>query len=164
MGRGQRRKGAAGEREVAEIFTRHGFELAKRSGDAGQRDGDIDHVGIFYVEVRRRETLAIPAWLREVAAKCPPDMVGVLVFRRSRMAWQACLTLGQFLALLGDARLHVLVRSRAALNLPGWLREATIDCPNGQMAAVVFRGAEMPWHVCLSLEDLLAVSAARAAT
>jgi len=163
VGRAQRRKGAAAEREVAEVFARHGFDLAKRSGDAGQRDGDLDHVGIFYVEVRRRETLAVPAWLREVASKCPPDMVGLLVFRRSRMAWQACLPLGQFLALLGDVHLRALVRSRAALDLPSWLREAAIDRSSGELPAVVFRGASVPWHACLSLEDLLAASVTGAA-
>jgi len=100
MGRSQRRKGADAEREVARIFGAHGFSKAKRSGDAGQLDGDLDHVDGFYVEVRRRETLAVPTWLREVREACPDHLIGLLVFRRSRMDWHVCLPLKQFLGLL----------------------------------------------------------------
>ena len=100
MGRAQRRKGGVGEREVAAIFREHGWPEAKRSGDAGQLDGDLDHTDPFYVEVRRRERLDIPAWLREIAEECPADKRPLLVFRRSREGWHACLPLHDFLGLI----------------------------------------------------------------
>jgi hypothetical protein len=158
MGRAERRKGATGEREVAGIFGRFGFDLAKRSGDAGQRDGDLDHVGNFYVEVRRRETLEILAWLREVAGECPPGLIGLLVFRRSRMPWHVSLPLGPFLALVGDVDLCATVRSRKTFQV-AWLREA--EPRPAQLAVLVFRRPGMPWHVCLRLEELLGVLRSR---
>jgi len=97
MGRAERNKGKAAEREVAHIFAAHGWGDAKRSGDAGQPDGDLDHVEPFYAEVRRREQLALPAWIKEVEAECPKDLTPIIVFRRSRMAWQVCIALDSFL-------------------------------------------------------------------
>lgn len=102
MGKAERRKGAAAEREVAAIFREHGWPEAKRSGDAGQADGDLDHTGPFYVEVRRRETLAIPAWLREIEDECPPGKRRLLVFRRSAEPWHVALPLTDFLELLNE--------------------------------------------------------------
>jgi len=161
MGRAERRKGANGEREVAGIFGRFGFELAKRSGDAGQRDGDLDHVGSFYVEVRRREALEIPAWLREIEAECPAGLIGLLVFRRSRMPWHVCLPLGPFLTLVGDVDLCAVVRFRDQFRV-AWLREiATLTRSPNQLPALIFRRSGMPWHVCLPLEELLGALRAR---
>lgn len=97
MGMSERRKGKAGEREVAKLFEAGGFSGAKRSGDAGQPDGDLDHVGPFYVEVRRRERLALPAWIKEVEAESPAHLTPIIAFRQSNMAWQVALRLEAFI-------------------------------------------------------------------
>jgi hypothetical protein len=98
----KRTKGHNAEREVAKIFVAHGWDGAKRSGEAGQLDGDLDHTEPFYCEVRRRETLALPAWIAEVEGECPPHLIPLLIYRRSRMPWQANLPLVKLLQLINE--------------------------------------------------------------
>lgn len=99
-GRGARRKGAAGERELAAMLTDElGFEVKRKLGQA--RDGGYDlQVGRFAIEVKRQERLQIEDWCRQVEAAVtvaadidsdgnlrPP--VPVVVFRRSGQPWRA---------------------------------------------------------------------------
>lgn len=99
-GRGARRKGAAGERELAALLTDElGFEVKRKLGQA--RDGGYDlQVGRFAIEVKRQERLQIEDWCRQVEAAVtvaadidsegnlrPP--VPVVVFRRSGQPWRA---------------------------------------------------------------------------
>ena len=100
MGRSERRKGKVGELEVAKLFVANGWPQTKRSGDSGQLDGDLDHTHPFYTEVRRREQLALPAWIAEVEGECPPGLIPLIAYRRSHMAWQANLPLDALLNLV----------------------------------------------------------------
>jgi hypothetical protein len=102
MGAKSRRKGQRGEREVAAIFTGAGIPM-RRSGAEGQLEGDLANDANLYVEVRYRETLSIPAWLREVEQK-KGDRLGALVFRRSREPWHVAITLSDYIALLTHSR------------------------------------------------------------
>jgi hypothetical protein len=98
--RGSRRKGQAAEREVAAIFTDAGIPM-RRSGAEGQLEGDLANDRNLYVEVRRRETLSIPAWIREVEQK-KGDRQGALVFRRSKEPWHVAIPLEDFIDLLDN--------------------------------------------------------------
>lgn len=103
-GRGKRRKGAVGERELAGILSEQlGFEVKRKLGQA--RDGGYDiEIGRFCIEVKRQERLAIEDWCRQVEAAVtsasridsegdfePP--VPVVVFRRSGQPWRAVVPL-----------------------------------------------------------------------
>jgi hypothetical protein len=100
VGVSERNKGKVGEREVAALLAEgwpEQFGAAKRSGDAGQADGDLDHVDPFFVQVKRRENLALPQWIKEVEAECPDYLTPLIVYRRSRMEWRADLQLAAFI-------------------------------------------------------------------
>jgi hypothetical protein len=97
-----RRKGQVAEREVAAIFTDAGIPM-RRSGIEGQLEGDLANDRNLYVEVRRRETLSIPAWLREVEEK-KGDRHGALVFRRSKEPWHVAIPLEDYIDLLKRSR------------------------------------------------------------
>jgi hypothetical protein len=98
MSRSEREKGKRGEREVARLLTLHGFE-ARRDG---RLDDDLIHnIPNIHIEVKRRETLAIPKWWRETCGACPPDCKPVLAFRSSRSPWLAVVELDVLADLLG---------------------------------------------------------------
>ena len=98
-GRSSRQKGYRGEAEVIDLLRGAGHEVDRRgSGDAGD-DIRFRAFPDWYVEVRRRETLAIPAWCREIEAKAE-GKTALLIFRRSREPWRVCLLLNEFLRLM----------------------------------------------------------------
>lgn len=95
-GRGSRQKGARGEREFRDLLCASGFE-ARRDG---RLDDDLVHnVEGFHFEVKRRETLAIPAWMRQ-ARKDANGRIPVVAFRRNGEPWQVVIDAEAFLNLL----------------------------------------------------------------
>lgn len=101
-GRTSRTKGKTGELEVVKRFKEWGWRQAARTQrGAPQTDGDISGVPDF-VEVRRRETLAVPAWLAEVREHAG-DRPWALIFRRSNEPWTVAVDLDHYLDLLGRA-------------------------------------------------------------
>jgi len=107
-GRGKRRKGAVGERELAGILSEQlGFEVKRKLGQA--RDGGYDiEIGRFCIEVKRQERLAIEDWCKQVEAAVTTQIttvsridsegdfeppVPVVVFRRSGQPWRAVVPL-----------------------------------------------------------------------
>jgi Holliday junction resolvase len=97
-----RNKGAAGEREFCALLSDHLGEVVKRKlGQA--RDSGVDvHVGKFRFEVKRRETLSLPAWCRQAEAACVDDAnaVPVVAYRTNGQAWRVVLLLEDFLPLM----------------------------------------------------------------
>lgn len=98
-GRTSRTKGASSERELAAAIREHGFNC-NRMGRNGRTAEDLDHdvPGVWF-EAKRRETLAIPAWLRQAEADAPADRVPVVAFRQSRQPWRVVLPLEELLRL-----------------------------------------------------------------
>ncbi len=105
MSRSQRVKGKEGELEVAGLAREHGHPDAGRNGDARQVDGDLTGISGAYVEARRRESLRIPAWAREVEAEAEAlgtEDIPVVAFRRSREPWRAVVPLDRLFDLLAE--------------------------------------------------------------
>jgi len=88
MGASQRRKGAAAERELAKILADELGERVCRNLEQ-VRSGGCDLLGLapFAIEVKRCETLALPAWWRQ-ACEQSQGAVPVLAYRRSRQPWR----------------------------------------------------------------------------
>lgn len=104
MSRAERNKGAAGEREVAEVFRAYGFDCDRVPNSGGLKiKGDLYGTVPAHVEVKRQE-LARP-WLwweqatREAAEGVPP----IVAFRRSRSPWLAIVSLDFLAGVLADA-------------------------------------------------------------
>jgi len=51
------------------------------------------------MEAKRRETLAIPQWLRQAETDARPGLVPVVAFRQSRQPWRVVVPLEEFLRL-----------------------------------------------------------------
>jgi hypothetical protein len=86
---------------VVSIFRAAGYSAERRGVGYKGDDMRISELPDYYMEVRRRETLAIPAWCREICEKAAGKKP-VLVFRRSRERWFACLPLDDFIELLDN--------------------------------------------------------------
>lgn len=88
-----RNKGANAEREVRDIIREAGFE-AHRDGQIYGDDGpneDIAHnIPGVHIEVKRRETLSLPAWCRQ-AEEDARGRVPWVVYRQSHQPWRVVL-------------------------------------------------------------------------
>jgi hypothetical protein len=105
VSRTERAKGARGELEIAHILRAAGWPNAKRTSDgrAQTQRGDIaDGPAGVHLEVRRRETLALWAWLAQAEREAREGDVPVVVFRRSHSRWYAAVPLDDLLDLLAD--------------------------------------------------------------
>ena len=100
MAKASREKGKRGEREFAEILTRHGFEAYRD----GRLDDDVAHnVGGYHFEVKRRETLALPQWTRQ-AEQDAGAREAVVAYRRSREPWRCSIDADRLVRLLAIER------------------------------------------------------------
>ena len=96
MGRPSRQKGARGERDFRDLLRRHGFTCER---DGSERGDLIHNVPGTHIEVKRRETLAIPTWIRQADADAPLGTVAVVAFRANRQPWRVVLAADEFLRL-----------------------------------------------------------------
>lgn len=109
-GRGAKAKGAAAERELADILTEKGIP-SKRTpmSGAGNLPGDInmhDPMELrhpfwreFHLEAKRQETIKIHEWTKQAEDDAREGMVPLLAYRRNRDKWRIVLSLDDFLDL-----------------------------------------------------------------
>ena len=98
----QRRKGAAGERELAaELSAQLGIEIKRVLGQA--RDGGFDiRVGPFAVEVKRRKRIGLvyeASGQAEESTNKPPFQTPVIAMRADGKDWLVTLRLCDFIKL-----------------------------------------------------------------
>jgi Holliday junction resolvase len=104
MGASQRRKGAVGEREVATILRNAGFDVERVPNSGGLTvKGDLTGLDGFHIEVKRQEAAKVWAWLEQARSEAPDGDTPLLIFRRSRSEWHACMPLSDLLELLKAA-------------------------------------------------------------
>lgn len=103
-GKGSRRKGASGERELAAELVKAGF-VASRNARNGLSAEDVAHdIPGVHVEVKRQERLALPAWIKQSELDCPEGRTPVVMYRQSRQPWRVVCTLEHYLELQNAAR------------------------------------------------------------
>jgi len=91
VARRERDKGVRGEREVAELLRRHGFEVRGLEGEG-------DHLALvgllmLHVETKRQEVARPWAWWEQASSETPAGALTVVAFRRSRSPWLALVEL-----------------------------------------------------------------------
>ena len=96
----QRRKGQAGEREVAGILSDYlGVRIERKLGQA--RDGGDDlQIGKFRIEVKRRRHIASEAWLKQAYASVADYETPLVIMRADSGEWMVLSYLVDFLPLL----------------------------------------------------------------
>ena len=91
----QRRKGQAGERELFALLSDEIGLVVRRNVDQA-RQGGADGLDIpgWAVEVKRQETLSIPAWWAQAERQADTlNRRPILFYRASRKPWRAVLDL-----------------------------------------------------------------------
>jgi len=109
MGAMQRRKGAAGEREVVAALKGRGLRAQRtaplQAGRDGSNDADVIGVEGCHLEIKRQERVQIDAWCAQAELAAKPTDVPCVVWRRSREKWRVALPLDDFLDLVERASL-----------------------------------------------------------
>jgi len=100
MSKMQRTKGAAGERELAEILTATlGRKVSRKLGQA--RDGGDDiQTGQFKWEVKRRARLSVYEFLEQVEAACKDNDTPIVAMRGDHKGWLVLMRLEDVLPLI----------------------------------------------------------------
>lgn len=101
MSRSERRKGAAGELEVARIFQAAGFDCDRTPNSGGLRlRGDLHGELPLHVEVKRQETARPWLWAAQARADAAAGQRWIVAMRRSNDEWLALLPLVTIVRLL----------------------------------------------------------------
>jgi Holliday junction resolvase len=102
MGAASRRKGLTGEREVADVFERHGFAVRglESSGDWICVPANGVLPSTLHVEAKRAERLRVPEWVHQAETEAMPGHVPVVAYRQNREPWRAIVQLEQLLGLI----------------------------------------------------------------
>ncbi len=100
MSASQRRKGAAGERELAQLLSEQlGWVVTRKLGQA--RDGGDDiQTGKFRWECKRRKSIAVYEFMDQITAACGPGDVPVVAMRADGKGWLVMLKLEDALPLI----------------------------------------------------------------
>jgi hypothetical protein len=98
MGRASRQKGQRGEREVRDIFRKHGFDCHRDGSESGDLKGDLPPG--YHPEVKRAERLNIPGWTRQAEGEAGEGEVALLFYRSGRQPWRVSLDADHFIGLL----------------------------------------------------------------
>ena len=101
-GKSARDKGARGERELAEMLSNELGTMVKRKLGQARDGGDDIQVGRFRIEVKRRETLAVEQWAKQVEAAAEPGDVPVVAFRRNGEPWRAVVPMAWLIAAMRE--------------------------------------------------------------
>ena len=102
-----RAKGAAGERELAEMLRAGGFTARRGQQFSGSPDSPDVHVDIpwLHIECKRTETLSLYVAMDQAKADCGEKKPCVM-HRRSRKPWLAIMELPDFLSIVRKAMLY----------------------------------------------------------
>ena len=101
-----KRKGSAGERELARLFSKAGLTEAARtplSGALADYPGDVRLDG-YCVEVKRQERVTIWKWIAQAAAAARGGRVPIVCFRRNRSQWYTVIPTEDFAAMERELR------------------------------------------------------------
>lgn len=100
-----KRKGNAGERELAKILRDiYGFECRRTQQFCGRGGESADIVGLPFIhcEVKRVEKLNIDDALEQATRDCKEGKIPVVFHRKNKKKWKATLDLDMFMAIYGE--------------------------------------------------------------
>lgn len=90
MAASQRRKGQQGEREAAALLSAEFGTVCKRTLDQPREGGSDINLAPFAVEVKRRKSLGIHAWLKQAqAATNDTHRIPIVLARGDGQEWAA---------------------------------------------------------------------------
>lgn len=100
MSASQRRKGAQGERELADFLSSVLGRAVKRKLGQARDGGDDIQIEKFRIEVKRRRGIACEEWLEQAENSCKPGDLPIVMMRADGGEWMALMRLSDFLPML----------------------------------------------------------------
>lgn len=99
-----RNKGAAGERELAGLLKKYGYDCRRGQQYCGV-NGDADVVGIpgLHIECKRVEKLNLDDAMEQSIHDAKDGEIPVVMHRKNRKPWKVTLELDNFMELLKAA-------------------------------------------------------------
>lgn len=99
-----RNKGAAGERELAGLLKKYGYDCRRGQQYCGA-NGDADVVGIpgLHIECKRVEKLNLDDAMEQSIHDAKDGEIPVVMHRKNRKPWKVTLELDNFMELLKAA-------------------------------------------------------------
>lgn len=99
-----RRKGAAGERELANVLKEYGYE-ARRGQQFSGANGDADVVGLpgVHIECKRVEKLNLDSAMEQAIRDARENEIPAVFHRKNRTEWKVTLSLEDFMKLYKEA-------------------------------------------------------------
>ena len=99
VGRRSKRKGAAGELELAKLLTEYGFECRRGYQMDGKDIADVIGLDGIHIECKRVEKLNLTAALEQSRRDAKGVDIPVVMHRRNRERWQVTMSLEDFILL-----------------------------------------------------------------
>lgn len=98
-----KRKGADGERELANKLKEYGFDCRRGQQYCGN-NGDADVIGLPYIhiECKRVQQLNIDDALAQAKNDCKPDSIPAVFHRKNNTKWKVTLGLDDFMKIYGE--------------------------------------------------------------
>lgn len=95
-----RQKGAAGERELAKVLRRYGYE-ARRGQQFSGANGDADVVGLpnVHIEAKRVEKLNLDKAMEQSVNDAREGEMPVVMHRKNRAPWLVTMSMDDFMRL-----------------------------------------------------------------
>jgi hypothetical protein len=104
LGRKPRARGNRAELEVVNILKGHGYPAYRNFASGGYGGSDVIGLPGFAVEVKMVERLNVWAALSQCEEAAAPTETPLLVFRRARSPFFACLPFEDLLGLIEEAQ------------------------------------------------------------
>ena len=97
-----RRKGKAGERELAAFLRGHGFDDARRGQQYAGPEGDADVIGLpgIHIDSKRCEALRLWEALEHAKREAQPGSIPTVWHRSSRRPWVVVLHAEDFISMV----------------------------------------------------------------
>ena len=104
VGRKSKRKGAAGELELAKLLQSYGYEARRGYQFDGKYVADVVGLPGIHIECKRVEKLNMMDALRQSARDAKGDELPAVFHRRNREMWLVTMTLDDWMGLYKEAR------------------------------------------------------------
>lgn len=101
IGRMSQRKGRAGERELAALLRKHGYDVQAAEPLNYGTIPDLTGLPGVHIECKRTEQLRLSEWMAQAQRDSEKFKDGrpAVFFRRSRSPWMVCMELGDWMEL-----------------------------------------------------------------
>lgn len=93
----------AGEREVADVWARHGATVHGLEGRGDHTVVGRDGLRVHSEVKRHADRVRVPEWIRQAEDEAAPGAVPVVAFRQDRGRWYAVLPLADLARIVGGS-------------------------------------------------------------